>query len=44
MTIGVTNGEQDLTFFRKQGMVKYPLLEKSDMSSQMKMALFEKVT
>lgn len=44
MTIGVTYGEQDLTFFRKQRVAKYPLLEKSDMSSKMKMALLEKVT
>lgn len=44
MTIGVTYGEQDLTFFRKQRVAKYPLFEKSDMSSKMKMALLEKVT
>jgi len=43
MTIGVTYGEQDLTFFRKQRVAKYPLLEKSDMSNKMKMALLEKV-
>jgi len=28
MTIGVTHGEQDLDFFRKQGMAEHPLLEK----------------
>jgi len=44
MTIGVTYGVQDLIFFRRQGMPKYPLLEKNEMSSQMKRALLETVT
>jgi len=44
MTLGVTNGEQDCRFFRKQRNFRHPLLEKSEISGQINLALLEKVT